>query len=40
LASHGTTAELQEALTVLRAKTRLAEQLTAAGITDTPVPLS
>jgi hypothetical protein len=31
---------LQETLTALRAKTRLAEQLTAAGITDTPASLT
>jgi hypothetical protein len=36
----GEVAGLQETLTALRAKAKLAEQLTAAGITDTPVPLT
>lgn len=36
----GEVAGLQETLTALRAKAELAAQLTAAGITDTPVPLS
>ena len=36
----GQVAGLQETLTALRAKARLAEQLTAAGITDTPASLT
>jgi len=36
----GEVAGLQETLTALRAKARLAEQLTAASITDTPASLT